>query len=203
MRPSIFIGLLVLLAVALNDAVPSQSTAELSRALGSDVHAQNASYTSRSLSQRAPVTDPADDNLWNKCVCKGTNLLGAMTMTDRDAAQRFYGPPADTVQSKWTKYSDLADWGWSVLDGPAGTGQTDFSTGPDPIYHDEGWGIDHALRDWGLSDKDHRLGGKWDIRMFAHYSEEGEDTVDSQRYVKDGKTLRVSFIQGFFRLFAY
>jgi hypothetical protein len=47
-----------------------------------------------------------------------------------------------------------------MLDGPAETGQIDFFIGLDPIYHDEDWGIDHALRDCGLSDKYHRLSGK-------------------------------------------
>jgi hypothetical protein len=89
MRPFIVVGLLGLWAATLSDAVPSQSITELFRALSNDIHAQNASYTSQPLFSRAPVTDPADDNLWDKCVCKGTNLLEAITMPDRDAAQRL------------------------------------------------------------------------------------------------------------------
>jgi hypothetical protein len=195
MRPAILAGLFGLLAVAFSDAVPSQAITDSSGVLGIESHSHNTSHASRSLSARTLITDPADDTFWNKCVCKGINLLEEMTMTDRDAAQSFYGPPAETVQSKWTRYSDLADWGYSILGAPPGTGQTDFSTSPSPVYHEEGWGIDDALRGWGLSDKDYRLGGKWDISMAAHYSEEGEETVDSQTYVKDGRTLRVRFIE--------
>lgn len=45
--------------------------------------------------------EPADDELWNKHVCKGTKLLKAMQASESDAGQ-FFTPPEPVIESEWS-----------------------------------------------------------------------------------------------------
>ena len=140
----------------------------------------------------------ASDELWNKCVCKGNNLIMGMTMLDEDLAQWLYGSTKTSVQSPWTKFSDLDDWGYKLDEIPEGP-ESDFGKGDDIEGH--GWGIDDALQAWGLSDRVTEDDGKFDLIRAAHgdalknqREEEGLEgglLFDEQTWVRNGETLRV------------
>jgi hypothetical protein len=56
-------------------------------------------------SRRWDTPPAADDDVWQRAICKGRNLLNAIRETDQQAAGRYQPPPPGmTVQSRFTKY---------------------------------------------------------------------------------------------------
>jgi hypothetical protein len=194
-----FVGGLSALSIILSRAAVSFAR-DIYASAALNIEGQNHTqpHTSRSPSTGKLVLDPADDILWNRCVCKGAQLLAGMQMTDREAGQRFYNPPQESAQSRWNRWYEMGDWGYNSYDVPD-TPRADFTVGPnDGTGEDHGWDIDHALRMWGLSDKVRQQGGKFDaFQVFhgdpaKHFGEEDGVTFDEQTYKKDGRTFRVS-----------
>ena len=46
---------------------------------------------------------PAANDLWNKCVCRGTKLLTGMRLSDYEAGQQ-YDPPQVSAQSEFRDF---------------------------------------------------------------------------------------------------
>lgn len=125
---------------------------------------------------------PANDTLWEDAANHGCRLVDAMRVSDHDAGQ-LYSPIKDSVQSTLTNFDDFTSWGWNANE-LNGSNFTDIDGGqkqPDP-----GWGIGHALRELGVSDKIKGQGGKNVVIDAIH----GKEPF-TQSYIKNGKTYPV------------
>ncbi|KAJ8117173.1 hypothetical protein OPT61_g1559 [Boeremia exigua] len=126
--------------------------------------------------------DNANDIIWENAKCKGTNFIRAMRSSDRDAG-RIFKPPRDSAASEFEHLDfDAAEkWGWDFTDKKIAG---DFKA----------WGLDHVLRDLGLSDKCYGWGGSLDCITFLHglnQDEDGDWVPDDSTYIVDGQTYLI------------
>lgn len=149
-----------------------------------------------------PIGPSADESLWEKTRCKGDNLLQAMYLSDFEAAQRLFNPPAQTMQSSHTDPNSAKTWGWQLIElDEDGNGPIlDFYAGKE--YRRHGQGVGHVLKALGVSDKIRKNGGKIRVHAFHHgdlardeADEEDEDYLpfDKQTYNVEGMTWRVCY----------
>ncbi|ORY01812.1 hypothetical protein BCR34DRAFT_636686 [Clohesyomyces aquaticus] len=119
------------------------------------------------LVQRAEPVPPASDDVWNKAVCKGAQLLSQLSASDHDAGQMFT-PPRSSAESDFLAYpQDLEKWGYGMLD-------------YDPYYEfDMSLPLKPALKGIGVSDKKNSEGGNNYARLWEH---EVEKTIDGVKY---------------------
>ncbi|KAF1924504.1 uncharacterized protein M421DRAFT_8806 [Didymella exigua CBS 183.55] len=128
-----------------------------------------------------PLFNNANDDAWYKAKCKGASFVRAMRGSDRDAGQVFK-PTRDPAAPEFEDLDfDTAEkWGWGYSEKIA---SGDFRD----------WGIDHVLRELGLSDKCNGRGGNMDYLNFVHGFEQLEDgswDLDPTPYDVDGGMYR-------------
>lgn len=125
-------------------------------------------------------TDPASDDVWEKCREKGCTLSWAMQANDADVGP-VYSPPRDNASSPFRSQDDLRRWGWN----PFPTDRIDES------FHDfyRTWGIGEALAGLGVSEhSDTYEGGEHRVISIDHrdYSPLA-NSVDEQWYNVNNK----------------
>lgn len=130
-------------------------------------------------------SEPANDDLWNKCRDKGCTLSWAMQAKDADVGPA-YSPQRENARSPFRSLDDLRVWGWN----PFPTDKVDEK------FHDlySTWGIGDALVGLGVSEhSDIYDGGENRLIFIDHQSfDPAAGNVDQQWYTVDGKEYRAT-----------
>lgn len=130
-------------------------------------------------------SEPASDNLWDKCRDKGCTLAWAMQADDADVGPA-YTPQQVTARSSFRSRGDLGTWGWS----PFPLDRVDEK------FHDfySTWGVGAALTGLGLSEySDIYDGGENRLIFIDHRSfDSAAGDVDVQRYEANDKHYRAT-----------
>ncbi|KAJ4361728.1 hypothetical protein N0V95_001621 [Ascochyta clinopodiicola] len=130
-------------------------------------------------------SEPASDDLWEKCCKKGCTLAWAMQANDADVGP-VYSPRRDTAKSSFRSLDDLHTWGWN----PFPLDKVDQN------FHDfySTWGIGEALVDLGVSEhSDIYEGGENRLVFIDHKSfDAAAGSVDEQWYDVGGKHYRAT-----------
>ncbi|KAL1600767.1 hypothetical protein SLS60_007155 [Paraconiothyrium brasiliense] len=156
---------------------PPAEPFEILEPWGSATSSPTADATSVSSPSGPP--NAASDSVWEDAANHGCRLVDAMRTSDQEAG-KLYSPAKSSVQSSLMSFDDFTSWGWNANEINAGN-LSDFDGGqqkPDP-----GWGIGHALRELGVSDKIKAQGGKNVIIDALH----GKEPF-TQGYTKNGKS---------------